>query len=106
MEDGVDNRFWRWSPTATLTAAVVRVRVIAGVISELDWEVSVDFSSVRAHQHTTGANQLVMLWAAPFSSPSRPDLRGQTLRLVLKDGRSFDPGASRAGMSWPAGRGG
>ncbi|WP_434453133.1 transposase [Lentzea sp. E54] len=47
----VYNRFWRWSRNGTLTTLVSRVRVIAEAIDELDREVSVDSSIVRAHQH-------------------------------------------------------
>jgi transposase len=51
----VYNRFWRWSRNGTLTMLVTRVRVIAEAIDELDREVSVDSSIVRAHQHAAGA---------------------------------------------------
>jgi len=51
----VYNRFWRWSCNGTLAMLVTRVRVIAEAIEELDREVSVDSSIVRAHQHAAGA---------------------------------------------------
>jgi transposase len=51
----VYNRFWRWSRTGTLTMLVAKARVIAEAIDELDREVSVDSSIVRAHQHAAGA---------------------------------------------------
>ena len=53
----VYNRFWRWSRTGTLSALVTKVRVIAEAIDELDREVSVDSSIVRAHQHAAGARR-------------------------------------------------
>jgi transposase len=53
----VYNRFWRWSRTGTLSALVAQVRVIAEAIDELDREVSVDSSIVRAHQHAAGARR-------------------------------------------------
>lgn len=53
----VYNRFWRWSRTGVLTDLVTRVRVIAEAIDELDREVSVDSSIVRAHQHAAGARR-------------------------------------------------
>jgi len=53
----VDNRFWRWSRNGTLTTLVRKVRVIAEAIDELDREVSVDSSIVRAHQHAAGARR-------------------------------------------------
>ena len=51
----VYTRFWRWSRDGTLTMLVSRARVIAEAIDELDREVSVDSSIVRAHQHAAGA---------------------------------------------------
>jgi transposase len=53
----VYNRFWRWSRDGTLTMLVSRVRVIAEAVDELDREVSVDSSIVRAHQHAAGARR-------------------------------------------------
>jgi transposase len=53
----VYNRFWRWSRTGTLTMLVKKARVIAEAIDELDREVSVDSSIVRAHQHAAGARR-------------------------------------------------
>ena len=53
----VYNRFWRWSRNGTLTMLVAKVRVIAEAIDELDREVSVDSSIVRAHQHAAGARR-------------------------------------------------
>jgi transposase len=50
----VYNRFWRWSRNGTLTMLVTKARVIAVAIDELDREVSVDSSIVRAHQHAAG----------------------------------------------------
>jgi transposase len=54
----VYNRFWRWSRNGTLTLLVRQVRVIADAIDELDREVSVDSSIVRAHQHAAGARRV------------------------------------------------
>jgi transposase len=53
----VYNRFWRWSRTGTLSALVAQVQVLAEAIDELDREVSVDSSIVRAHQHAAGARR-------------------------------------------------
>ena len=53
----VYNRFWRWSRTGTLSELVARVRVVAEAVDELDREVSVDSSIVRAHQHAAGARR-------------------------------------------------
>jgi transposase len=53
----VYNRFWRWARNGTLTTLIRRVRVIAEAIEELDREVSVDSSIVRAHQHAAGGRR-------------------------------------------------
>ena len=50
-------RFWRWSRDGTLTSLVAAARVIAEAVDELDREVSVDSSIVRAHQHAAGARK-------------------------------------------------
>lgn len=53
----VYNRFWRWSRNGTLTKLVSQVRVFAEAIDELDREVAIDSSIVRAHQHAAGARR-------------------------------------------------
>ncbi|KOV85428.1 transposase [Nocardia sp. NRRL S-836] len=57
----VYNRFWRWS-RGTLATLVSKVRVIAEAIDELDREVSVDSSIVRAHQHAAGARRRTLAY--------------------------------------------
>lgn len=49
--------FWRWARNGTLTMLVGKARVIAEAIDELDREVSVGSSIVRAHQHAAGARR-------------------------------------------------
>ncbi len=53
----VYNRFWRWSSTGTLSALMAQVQAI----DELDREVAVDSSIVRAHQHAADLATL-LLW--------------------------------------------
>jgi transposase len=53
----VYNRFWRWSRNGTLTVLVRRVKVISEAVGELDAEVAVDSSVVRAHQHAAGGRR-------------------------------------------------
>jgi transposase len=55
----VYNWFWRWARNGTLTTLVKQARVIAEPIDELDREVSIDSSIVRAHQHAAGARRQV-----------------------------------------------
>ncbi|MFB9429904.1 hypothetical protein, partial [Streptoalloteichus tenebrarius] len=81
-------------------------RVIAGVISERDWEVWVGSGSVRAHRHTTGANRLVMPSVAPFSLPSRPGFEGRPDGLSLKVGvADLDPRGAARGHELTGGQG-
>ncbi|MFJ9786738.1 IS5 family transposase [Amycolatopsis sp. NPDC101161] len=54
----VYSRFWRWSRTGTLSVLVAKVQVLAEAIDELDREVSLDSSIVRAHQHAAGARRV------------------------------------------------
>ena len=72
----VYNRFWRWARNGTLTTLVRKVRVIAEAIDELDREVSVDSSIVRAHQHAAGARR----------RPARPHTGGE--RIVRRADRA------------------
>lgn len=74
----VYNRFWRWSRNGTLTMLVSRVRVIAEAIDELDREVSVDSSIVRAHQHAAGARTAVRV--APRTGGERILARARRAR--------------------------
>lgn len=72
----VCTRFWRWSRSGTLSALVAQVRVIAEAINDLDREVSVDSSIVRAHQHPAGGGRTT---ASPTGG-SRRRLRAQRAR--------------------------
>lgn len=70
----VYNRFWRWSRDGTLAMLVTRARVLAEAINELDREVSVDSSIVRAHQHAAGARR------APAADTGGTGIRQRTHR--------------------------
>jgi transposase len=78
----VYNRFWRWSRNGTLTLLIARVRVIAEAIDELDREVSVDSSIVRAHQHAAGARP-----------PRRSHTGGGTARAADRPSQMIMPSA-------------
>lgn len=53
--NSVYTRFRRWVLDGTLATLARKARVIAEAIEELDREVSIDSSIVRAHQHAAGA---------------------------------------------------
>ncbi|MFI5717771.1 transposase [Nocardia sp. NPDC051750] len=56
----VYNRFLAVVPQRDLGDAVANVRVVAEAVDELDWEVSVDSSLARVHQHAAGARTRVV----------------------------------------------
>lgn len=68
----VYNRFWRWSRNGTLTTLVSQIQVIAEAVDELDREVSIDSSIVRAHR-PAGARRA----SAPHTGGERIAWRAQ-----------------------------
>src|SRR6266487_3693319 len=53
----VYERHRRWSADGTWDALLIRVQGLADADGGIDWDVSVDSSVVRAHQHATGARR-------------------------------------------------
>lgn len=51
----VHERHRRWSADGTWELLLQRVQAEAGAADNIDWDVSVDSTSVRAHQHAAGA---------------------------------------------------
>ncbi len=49
------DRFVRWRRDGTWDRLLAHVQTQADAVGAVDWEVSVDSSSVRAHQHAAGA---------------------------------------------------
>ena len=60
------DRLYRWRRDGTWDRLLAQVQTKADAVGEVAWEVSVDSSVVRAHQHATGARH----------RPSRADVRG------------------------------
>lgn len=54
----VYNRFRRWSLDGTWEKILAQVVVKDDSVGAVEWEVSVDSSIVRAHQHAAGARHL------------------------------------------------
>ena len=50
-------RFRRWQADGTWDRLVARAQTKSDAIGELDWDVSVDATIVRAHQHAAGARK-------------------------------------------------
>ncbi|GAA3050222.1 hypothetical protein GCM10020229_72140 [Kitasatospora albolonga] len=51
----VHERHRRWSADGTWERLLQRVQAEADAAGDIDWDVSVDSTSVRAHQHAAGA---------------------------------------------------
>lgn len=51
----VHERHRRWSADGTWELLLQRVQAEADAAGDIDWDVSVDSTSVRAHQHAAGA---------------------------------------------------
>ena len=51
------DRLYRWRRDGTWESVLARVQRQAEAVGEIDWEVSVDSSVARAHQHAAGARR-------------------------------------------------
>ncbi len=63
----VYDRHRLWSADGTWERLLQLVQAAADAAGEIDWDISVDSTVVRAHQHAAGART---------DSPSAPDQRG------------------------------
>jgi transposase len=52
-----DERFRRWQADGTWQRLLTHVQTKSDVVGEVDWEVVVDATVVRAHQHAAGARK-------------------------------------------------
>jgi transposase len=75
------DRFVRWRRDGTWDRLLAHAQTRSDAVGELEWIVSVDSTSVRAHQHAAGARH----------HPGRGDLKGGS--SVTKPRRSAGPGA-------------
>jgi transposase len=71
----------RWRRDGTWDRLLAHAQTKSDAVGELEWIVSVDSTSVRAHQHAAGARH----------HPARGDVKGGS--LVTKPRRSAGPGA-------------
>jgi transposase len=51
------DRFARWRRDGTWDRLLAHVQTRSDAVGEVEWEVSIDSSSVRAHQHAAGARK-------------------------------------------------
>lgn len=78
----VHERHRRWSADGTWELLLQRVQAEADAAGDIDWDISVDSTSVRAHHHAAGARQ------APPPVPKRGSaaaLRTARIRAELVD---------------------
>jgi transposase len=73
------DRFIRWRRDGTWDRLLAHAQTKSDAVGELEWVVSVDSSSVRAHQHAAGARK----------RPARADTKGG--RSVTRPRRSAAP---------------
>lgn len=53
----VYKRHRRWSANGTWTMLLSRIQAAEDAAGQIDWEISVDSTAVRAHQHAAGARK-------------------------------------------------
>lgn len=97
----VYKRHRRWSADGTWQMLLSKVQAAEDAAGRIDWEVSVDSTAVRAHQHAAGARK-----TAPAAVPQRgvrprtnqvdPVLRRLTVRLeeVVRSASVWDAPAA------------
>jgi transposase len=99
----VHERHRRWSADGTWELLLQRVQAEADAAGDIDWDVSVDSTSVRAHHHAAGARQAPPpapkggSAAAVKSAQIRVELVGLLAEVVREVRRS----AARAAVSPP-----
>lgn len=70
----VYDRFVRWRRDGTWDRLLAHVQTRSDAVGEVVWEVSLDSTSIRAHQHAAGARK----------RPARADAKRGALRRRLK----------------------
>ena len=64
-------RFARWHRDGTWDRLLAHVQTRSDAVGELVWEVSIDSTVVRAHQHAAGARKKGAVRARPAVRPAR-----------------------------------
>ena len=68
------DRLYRWRGDGTWDRVLVQVQTRSDAVGEIVWEVSVDSSTARAHQHASGARH----------RPSQADVKRGSLTQPMK----------------------
>jgi transposase len=69
------DRFARWRRDGTWDRLLAHVQTKSDAVGEVEWEVSVDSTVVRAHQHAAGARKKGAPTSRPRRLPTRPARR-------------------------------
>ena len=70
----VYDRFVRWRRDGTWDGLLAHVQTKTDAVGEVEWEVSLDSTSIRAHQHAAGAR----------TRPARADAKRGAMRRRVK----------------------
>ncbi|WP_373292673.1 IS5 family transposase [Streptomyces camponoticapitis] len=98
----VYKRHRRWSADGTWAMLLSRIQAAEDAAGRIDWDVSVDSTAVRAHQHAAGARK-----APPDASPQRGNVRGTNqVDPVLPETRRPAGGGGQIGECLGRSRGG
>ena len=69
-------RFVRWRRDGTWDRLLAHAQTKSDAVGEVVWEVSIDSTTIRAHQHSAGARKKGAVRAGPTApSPRRPTRR-------------------------------
>jgi Putative transposase of IS4/5 family (DUF4096) len=78
----VSERHRLWPADGTWEYLLQQIQAAADADGEVDWDISVDSSTVRAHQHAAGAR---IAPPAPVQREAGSELTGEAARLSLCD---------------------
>lgn len=109
----VYKRHRRWSADGTWRKLLSRIQAAEDAAGSIDWEVSVDSTAVRAHQHAAGARKapaaaVPQKAAGGGTNQADPVLRKLAVRLeeVIRSASAWDAPAEVSpprSTSWPRG---
>lgn len=89
-------RFVRWQEDGTWDRLLAHVQTKSDAVGEVEWEVSVDSTVVRAHQHAAGAPKKGALRQRPRRSGAA---RASCRRRVALHGQEWQAGPAAARRS-------
>ncbi|GGN64783.1 hypothetical protein GCM10011579_034610 [Streptomyces albiflavescens] len=72
-----------WSADGTWEYLLQQIQAVADAAGQIDWEISVDSTAVRAHQHAAGAR--TMPPSPVLKGDACSELAGEAARLSLCD---------------------